>query len=85
MIEAFTPHAAQKAFTDGICSRGVIRCCEHLDATRVRNPSEAHSKLTIPQSRFCAAISLINATVSSGIFGLEDAALDVYFQNNRNP
>ena len=47
MIEAFTPHAAQKAFTDGIRSRGVIWGCEHLDATRVRNPSEARSKLTI--------------------------------------
>src|SRR6266566_9241534 len=38
-----------------------------------------------PQSRFCAAISLIKVTVSAGIFGLEDAALDLYFQNRRNP
>ena len=37
------------------------------------------------QSRFCAAISLINPTVSADIFGLEEAALDVYFQNSRNP
>jgi len=36
-----------------------------------------------PQSRFSAAISLINATVSSGIFGLEDAARDLYLQNRR--
>jgi hypothetical protein len=36
-----------------------------------------------PQSRFCATISLIKATVSAGIFGLEDAALDLYFQNRR--
>ena len=36
-----------------------------------------------PQSRFCTAISLIKATVSAGIFGLEDAALDLYFQNRR--
>src|SRR2546429_8094229 len=36
-----------------------------------------------PQSRFCAAISLIKVTVSAGIFGLEDAALDLYFQNRR--
>src|SRR5712692_6558829 len=36
-----------------------------------------------PQSRFCDAISLIKATVSAGIFGLEDAALDLYFQNRR--
>ena len=38
-----------------------------------------------PRSRFCAAISLINATVSAGIFSLEDATLDEYFQNSRNP
>ena len=38
-----------------------------------------------PQSRFCPAISMIKATVSAGIFGLEDAALDLYFQNRRNP
>src|SRR5258706_567504 len=38
-----------------------------------------------PQSRFCAAISLIKATVSADIFGLEDAALNLYFQNRRNP
>src|SRR5260370_38630104 len=37
------------------------------------------------QSRFCAAISLINPTVSADIFGLEEAALDVYFQNSRKP
>jgi hypothetical protein len=36
-----------------------------------------------PQNRFCPAISLIKATVSAGIFGLEDAALDLYFQNRR--
>jgi hypothetical protein len=28
---------------------------------------------------------LINSTVSADSFGLEDAALDLYFQNSRNP
>jgi hypothetical protein len=47
MIEAFTPHASQKALADGIGSRGVIRYIEHLDATRQRNPREVHSKRAI--------------------------------------
>jgi hypothetical protein len=47
MIEAFTPHASQKAFTGRIRSRGVIRDVEHLDLTRVRNTGEVHPKLTI--------------------------------------
>ncbi len=38
-----------------------------------------------PQRRFCTAISLIKATVSAEIFGLADAALDLYFQYSLNP
>jgi len=34
MIGTLAPHAAQKALEDGIRARGVIRCCENLDATR---------------------------------------------------
>jgi hypothetical protein len=54
VIETLAPYTAEKAFTDGIGSRGVIRGCEHLDATRVGNPSEARSKFAsvIPQKVF---------------------------------
>src|SRR5260221_10768426 len=38
-----------------------------------------------PHSRLSLAISLINATVSAEILGLEEAALDLYFQYNLNP
>ena len=38
-----------------------------------------------PHRRFCPAISLINATASTEIFGLADAALDLYFQYSLNP
>ena len=47
MIEALAPHTQEKAFTDSVRSRCVIRCCENLDPTRVRNPCEAHPKLAI--------------------------------------
>jgi hypothetical protein len=47
MIKALAPHTAQKAFTDGIRSRGVRRCVENLDATHMCNPCEAHPKLAI--------------------------------------
>ena len=47
MIEALTPDTSQKAFTDGIGTRGVIGRCEYLDATRLGNPREGHSKLAI--------------------------------------
>lgn len=47
VIEALSPHASQKAFTDGIGARSVIRYGEHLDVTRVREPCEAHPKLAI--------------------------------------
>jgi hypothetical protein len=46
-VEALTPHTAQKPFTDGICSRSVIRYCENLDATCARNTGEACPKLAI--------------------------------------
>ena len=45
MVEALPAHTSQKAFTDGIRSRGVIRCCENLDATRVHNTGEGRPKL----------------------------------------
>jgi hypothetical protein len=51
--------------------------------TRMPSLSNSPRRRSAPQSRFCAAISLIKATVSVGIFGLEDAALDLYFQNRR--
>src|SRR5260221_11967252 len=47
VIETLASHTSEKPFTDGIGSRGVIRCFEHLDATRLRNSREAHSKLAI--------------------------------------
>ena len=47
VIETLASHTAQKAFTDGIRLRGVIRYCENLNATRLRNPCEVHPKLAI--------------------------------------
>jgi hypothetical protein len=47
MIEALTPHASQKPFTDGIRSWGVIWYCENLDVTCVCEPCEAYPKLAI--------------------------------------
>jgi hypothetical protein len=47
MIKALTPYTAEEPLTDGIRARGVIRCFENLDVTRLRNPSEAHTKLAI--------------------------------------
>ena len=47
MIETLASHISEKALTDGIRSRGFTRCFENLDATRLRNPREAHPKLAI--------------------------------------
>src|SRR5258708_12335643 len=47
VIETLASHTAQKAFTDGIRLRGVIRYFENLDSTRLRNPCEVHPKLAI--------------------------------------
>lgn len=47
VIEALATHTAQEALTDGIGTRGVIRGCEHLDVTCLRNPREGHLKLAI--------------------------------------
>jgi hypothetical protein len=47
VIETLASHTPQKAFTDGIRLRGVIRYCENLDPTRLRNPCEVHPKLAI--------------------------------------
>ena len=47
VIETLAPHTPQKAFTDGIRLRSVIRYFENLDSTRLRNPCEVHPKLAI--------------------------------------
>src|SRR5207247_2179232 len=47
MIETLSTDTPQKPFTDGIRVRGEIRSCENLDATRLRNPSEAHPKFAV--------------------------------------
>ena len=47
MIETLASHTSEKAFTDGIHSRGFIRCFENLNVTRLRNPREAQPKLAI--------------------------------------
>ena len=47
MIEALTPYTAEEPLTDGIRARGVIRSFENLNVTRLRNPSEAHTKLAV--------------------------------------
>ncbi len=54
MVEALPAHTSQKAFTDRIRSRGVIRGVENLDTTRVRNTCEGRPKLAIviPQKVF---------------------------------
>ena len=41
VIETLAPHTSQKTLTDGIRARGVIRSFENLNATRMRNPSQA--------------------------------------------
>ena len=54
MVEALAVHTSQKAFTERIGSWGVIRWCEHLDATRVHNTGEGRPKraIVIPQKVF---------------------------------
>ena len=47
MIETLTPYTAKEPLTDGICVRGAIRSFENLDVTRMRNPSEAYTKLAV--------------------------------------
>ena len=47
VIETLASHTTEKPFTDGICSRGVIRGFENLNITRLRNSREAHPKLAI--------------------------------------
>src|SRR5215470_12182109 len=47
MIETFATHTAQKPFTDGVGTRGVIGRFEYLDATRLGNPSKVHTKFAI--------------------------------------
>ena len=47
MIQALSSNTPQKAFTDGIGSWRVIRCCKNLDAACCCNASETGSKLAI--------------------------------------
>jgi hypothetical protein len=47
LVEALPSHTPQKALADGIGSRGVIRRCEPLAATRQRNPREVHPERAI--------------------------------------
>ena len=47
VVQALSSHTAQKAFTDRIRSRGMIRRFEDLDAARCCHPSETGSKLAI--------------------------------------
>ena len=47
VIETLASHSTEKAFTDGIRSRGVIRGFENLNITRLCNSREAHPKLAI--------------------------------------
>ncbi|SRR6266487_471441 len=53
--------------------------------SRIPNLSNSPPIRSAPQSRFCSAISLISATLSTAIFGLGAADLDVYFQYSLNP
>ena len=47
VIQAFSPHASQKTFTDGICLRGPIRGLKHFDATGCRHSCKTRSEFTI--------------------------------------
>ena len=47
MIETLTPYTAKEPLTDSIRAWGIIRSFKNLDVTRLRNPSEAHSKLAV--------------------------------------
>ncbi len=47
MVEAFLPHAPQKAFADGVGSWGMNRRFEDLDATCPRHPSKAGPKFAV--------------------------------------
>ena len=47
MIEALMPYTAEESLTDSIRTRGVIRSFDNLNVTRLRNPSEAHTKLAV--------------------------------------
>src|ERR1700726_4763827 len=47
MFQALSPNTPQKAFTDGIGTRRVIRCFKYLDAARCCHSSETGSKLAI--------------------------------------
>ncbi len=47
VIQAFSSHASQKAFTDSICSWRSIRRSKYLDATRCCHSSETGAKLAV--------------------------------------
>ena len=47
VIQTLASHTQEKAFTDGLRLRGVIRSCENLNGTRLRNPCEGHPELAL--------------------------------------
>src|SRR5438876_3678520 len=47
VIQALSPDTPQKAFTDRIGSRRVIRCFQYLDTARCCDTSETGSKLAV--------------------------------------
>src|SRR5215469_8216121 len=47
VIQALSPNTPQKAFTDGIGTRRVIRCFKYLDTARCCHASETGTKLAI--------------------------------------
>jgi hypothetical protein len=47
VIQAFSSHASQKAFTDSICLWRSIRCSKHLDVTRCRYACETRPEFAI--------------------------------------
>ena len=47
VIQAFSPHASQKTFTDGIRSRSSVWRAKHLDATRGCYTRKTRSEFTI--------------------------------------
>jgi len=52
MIQAFSPHAPSKAFTDGIRLWRSIRSSKHLDATCCRHSCEILAKFSIIIANF---------------------------------
>jgi hypothetical protein len=59
MIQAFSPHAPSKAFTDGIRLWRSIRSSKHLDATCCRHSCEILAKFSIIiANQICWCVSI---------------------------